>query len=130
MRTSIPERITSFEQLRTWQEAKSFTVEVYKLTREFPPDEIYAITSQIRRSANSVPANIAEGFSRKSAADKIHFYIIALGSLTESLSHLYISEELGYINNSKLAELKHKQENISKMLNGMIKAAKTKGEDT
>lgn len=81
------------------------------------------MTSQLRRSAVSVAANIAEGFSRNGKKEKAQFYAIALGSLTETLSHLYIAQDLGFIKLNELQLLDEKAIDIHKMTNGLIKSA-------
>ncbi|OGL30944.1 hypothetical protein A3F37_00245 [Candidatus Saccharibacteria bacterium RIFCSPHIGHO2_12_FULL_41_12] len=113
-----------FTQLRAWQNARKFAVEVYRLTSEFPSDERYGLTAQIRRSSVSVSANIAEGFSRQGAKEKAQFYSIALGSLTETLSHAYIANDLGFLPSDRLQLLEEKVTDIHKMTNGLIKSAK------
>lgn len=80
----MAEKITSFEDLRVWQKSQNLAIEVYKITKKFPKAELFAMTSQIRRAATSVSANIAEGFGRVSKADKLHFYTMAYGSLLEA----------------------------------------------
>ncbi len=89
--------ITSFEDLTVWQESQLFAVEVYKISKNFPNEEIFAITSQLRRAVSSISANIAEGFGRSSTKDKLHFYTMAYGSLLEVKNFLYLSEKLGYL---------------------------------
>ena len=115
--------ITSFTQLRTWQKSREFAVRVYEDTKSFPDSEKFGLTSQVRRSATSVSANIAEGFSRSGAKEKIQFYHIALGSLTETLSHMYIAHDLGFCDQTTLEWYEGEGENIHKMLNGMIKTS-------
>ena len=117
------DRITAFKQLRTWQRAREMAVYIYKISQNFPSTETYGLTSQIRRSATSVAANIAEGFSRASQKDKAHFYTIALGSLTETLSHAYIATDLNFIKTQELSIIEEKIEILHKMINGMIKKA-------
>lgn len=90
-------RITEFEDLEVWQEAQLFAVEIYGETRNFPKDEMYAMTSQLRRAASSISANIAEGFGRSTVNDKLHFYTMAYGSLLEVKNFLYLAQKLGYI---------------------------------
>lgn len=114
-------KITSFTDLRTWQKARKFAVAIYEDTKSMPSDEKFGIVSQMRRSAVSIPANIAEGFSRSGIKEKIQFYHITLGSLTETLSHCYISNDLGYLADDKLKWYEEEAENIHKMVNGMIK---------
>lgn len=100
--------ITAFEDLTVWQECQQLAVEIYKSTKLFPKDEIFAMTSQLRRAASSVSANIAEGFGRSSTNDKLHFYTMAYGSLLEVKNFIYLATKLDYINsddaNSLIAE--------------------------
>lgn len=117
------ERISSFKQLRSWQKSRELAVKIYRVTEKFPPEERFGLQSQIRRSSVSVAANIAEGFSRKGQKDKIYFYSIALGSLTETLSHSYIASDLDFIQNQELAIIEEKVGVIHKMINGLIKNA-------
>jgi four helix bundle protein len=97
--------ITSFEDLTVWQESQSLAVAVYKLTKQFPQDELFAMTSQLRRAASSISANIAEGFGRSSTNDKLHFYTMAYGSLLEVKNFLYLAEKLDYIKKPELNQL-------------------------
>ena len=122
------DKITSFTQLRTWQKAKDLVVLVYEVTKKFPKEEIFGLTSQIRRSAISVPSDIAEGFSRAGINDKRHFYAMSLGSLTETLNHMYIAKELAYCTEEDVANTENEITDLSKMINGMIKSAR--GKDT
>jgi four helix bundle protein len=118
-----PEKISSFTQLRTWQNSRVLAVEIYRLTKQFPPEEKFGLSSQIRRSAVSVSANIAEGFSRSGTKEKIQFYTIALGSLTETLSHAYIACDLDFLPQNELKSIEEKVIEIQKMTNGLIKSA-------
>ncbi len=92
----------SFEQLIVWQKAHQFVLEIYRLTENFPRKEIYGLTSQLRRSAISIPANIAEGFKKRGRADKVRFLNIAQGSLEECRYYLILAKELNYGDVSKL----------------------------
>jgi four helix bundle protein len=92
----------SFEQLIVWQEAHQFVLEIYRLTENFPRKEIYGLTSQLRRAAVSIPANIAEGFKKRGRADKVRFLNIAQGSLEESRYYLILTKDLNYGDVSKL----------------------------
>ena len=74
-------KILKFEDMPVWQDAQDYAVLVYGITKKFPKDELYALTSQMRRAASSISANIAEGFGRQSKKDKAHFYSMAYGSL-------------------------------------------------
>lgn len=86
----------TFEDLVVWQKAHLFVLTVYRLTNEFPQSEIYGLTSQFRRSALSIPANIAEGFRKRGKADKVRFLNIAQGSLEESRYYLILTRDLDY----------------------------------
>lgn len=89
--------IFSFEKLDVWQNSRELILTIYKLAVKFPPSEIYAITSQIKRSSASIVTNIAEGTSRNTNKDKAHFLTISYSSVTETLNHLIISKDLNYI---------------------------------
>lgn len=108
-----------FEKLIVWQQAVNFVKKVYICTNNFPKNEIYGLTSQIKRAVTSIPANIAEGSTRKSFKDQARFTEIAFGSLIETLNHLIIAEELNYLNINILDELRLDIENISRQLNAL-----------
>ncbi len=111
--------ITSFEQLDVWKMSHKLTLDVYKCTRSLPDDEKYGLISQMRRSAVSVPANIAEGFKRRGNKDKVRFYNIAQGSLEELKYYFILCRDLNYINinDEQLVIF----ETIGKMLNSLQK---------
>lgn len=109
--------ITSFESLEVWQESQNLAVTIYSLTKSFPNDELFAMTSQLRRAAYSVSANIAEGFGRKTKSDKLHFYTMAYGSLLEVKKFLYLSNKLEYINVSSLDDSITQVTSCQKLLN-------------
>jgi len=92
----------SFEDLVVWQRAHTFVLGVYEATQKFPREEIYGLTSQFRRAAVSVPANIAEGFEKRGKADKAKFMNIAQGSLAECRYYLILARDLGYLNPDSL----------------------------
>ncbi len=92
----------SFEQLIVWQKAHQFVLGVYRFTDNFPRTEIYGLTSQLRRAAVSIPANIAEGFKKRGRADKVRFLNIAQGSLEECRYYLIIAKDLNYGDTTKL----------------------------
>jgi four helix bundle protein len=107
-----------FEDLIVWQKAHGFVLEIYQLTKRFPREETFGLISQMRRSAVSVPANIAEGFKKLGKADKLRFFNIAQGSLEESRYYLILTEDLHYAD-TKL--LKLKLEEVSKLLQSYSK---------
>lgn len=107
----------SFRDLPVWQKAHAFTLSIYRVTNAFPADERYALTSQLRRAAGSVPANIVEGYRRRTKPDKLRFYNTAQGSADECLYHLILAHDLGYADTSNLqANL----EEVSRLLQGYI----------
>jgi four helix bundle protein len=87
----------SFEDLVVWQKAHAFVLNVYRISRAFPRDETYGLTAQLRRAAVSVPANIAEGFKKRSRPDKARLMNVAEGSLEEARYYLRLSMDLGYL---------------------------------
>lgn len=117
-------KIQSFEQLTVWQESQNLAVAVYSLAKSFPKEEIFGITSQIKRSAASVSANIAEGFGRNTQKDKLQFYHIAYGSLLETKNFLYLANKLKYIDTDKLELALAQVTSCQKLLNAYIRAHK------
>lgn len=113
--------IKSFENLDVWQIGKKLTIDIYRLTQGFPKDEVFGLTSQLRRAALSVPANIAEGFGRYHYLDKAKFYLNARGSLNELKSHLLISNELEFINKANFNDALHIIDDLGIRLNNLIK---------
>ncbi len=93
----------SFRDLVVWRKAHEFVLEVYALTAAFPKAETYGLTSQLRRAAVSVPANIAEGFRRRGRPEKARFMNIAEGSLEESRYYLILAQDLGYTDTSRFS---------------------------
>lgn len=94
-----------FETLDIWHASKNYTSKIYTLTKEFPSSERFGIINQLRRSANSIPANIAEGSGSLSKKDFSHFLDIALKSLYETVSHLFIAKDQGYISEKERIEI-------------------------
>ena len=92
----------TFEDLLVWQKAHQFVLAVYLLTKTFPKEEVYGLSSQFRRAAVSIAANIAEGFRRRGEADKLRFFNIAQASLAECKYYLILSRDLGYGNDNDL----------------------------
>ena len=86
----------TFEQLETWQKAHEFVLRVYRLSEGFPKSELFGLSSQLRRAAVSIPANIAEGFKRRGKLDKVRFLNIAEGSLEECRYYLILTRDLRY----------------------------------
>ena len=109
----------NFEKLDVWKKAKEFTQKVYILTKSFPDEEKFGLTSQLRRSAISVCSNIAEGSSRISKNDQKHFYNLAYSSLMENINQFLISENLDYITENNVHALRKDVNIISYMLNNL-----------
>ncbi len=103
----------SFEQLIAWQKAHQFVLGVYRFTDNFPRSEIYGLTSQLRRAAVSIPANIAEGFKKRGRADKVRFLNIAQSSLEECRYYLILAKDLNY---GEAKQLNLQLEEVSKLL--------------
>ncbi len=115
-------RVTRFEDLIVWQESQQLAVMVYALTHSFPKEELFGITSQLRRASSSVSANIAEGFGRKTTKDKLNFYTIAYGSLLETKNFLYLAQKLNYLPEDKLATLLEQCTRCQKLINASKKS--------
>lgn len=109
----------NFKKLKIWQNGMDIVTGIYQLTRDFPPEEKYGLTSQMNRAAISIPSNISEGSSRGSANEYRYFIQIALGSCFELETQLLITERLG-ISNSELSQLKQMINEEQKMLMGFI----------
>ncbi len=118
-------KIKSFTDLNTWKESHKLVLLIYETSRDFPKEEQFGLTTQLRRAVVSVTSNIAEGFSRSSYKEKLQFYSIALGSLTEVQNQLLITRDLGYISIRQFNQLAENTISISKLLNGLIKKTKT-----
>ena len=115
----------SFEKLEVWQLSRKLSVSIYKRTQLFPPEEKYSLTSQTRRSALSVSANIAEGTTRVSAKDQSHFTTIAFSSLMELFNHLIIASDLGYFSEDELNNYRQQIQPLSVKLSN-LKASQIK----
>jgi len=113
--------IKLFEELPVWKDARKFANKIYNLTKKFPKEERYGLTSQITRAAVSIGSNIAEGFDRYSKKDFIRFLIIARGSISEIQNNLYIALDLKYINQDDFQEAYALAKELGKQINGFIK---------
>jgi four helix bundle protein len=111
-----------YTRIIAWQKADDLTVSVYEATRSIPKEELYALTSQLRRAAYSVPANITEGASRNSQKDYLHFLYIARGSLNEARYFIHLSHRLGYLGEATVTPLMIQADETSRTLTGLIHA--------
>lgn len=107
----------SFEDVEIWKRSHSFVLAVYRLSEGFPKNELFGLTSQIRRAAVSIAANFAEGFKKKGQPDKLRFYNIAQGSLEECRYYLILTKDLGY---GEVEEMQMQAVIIAKMLNSYM----------
>lgn len=112
----------SFENVLAWQKAHAFVLLTYRVTRHFPEDEKFGLTSQFRRAAVSIEANIAEGYKKLSKADKLRFFNISQGSLEECRDYHILSRDLSYLFEGEFEQLHQSIEETSKFLNSYCKA--------
>ncbi len=112
--------IHTFRDLIAWQKSHALTLEIYKITKDFPKDEIFGLTNQIRRSTVSIVSNIAEGFGRRTMADRTHFYDMARASLHEVQAQLLVAKDVRYIQNHVYQELDEASIACHKVLTGLI----------
>ena len=115
----------SYRNLIAWQKAKDLALDIYRYTRRFPKDEIYGLTSQMRRAAVSVPSNIAEGKGRRSRKDFAHFLYQARGSLLELETQLVIARDLEYLDALTFNNTLRKAEEVGRILNGLVNHLQT-----
>ena len=111
-----------YTKIEAWKLADDLTVAIYQATQSFPREEMYGLTSQLRRAACSVPANIVEGSSRESQKDYLHFLYIARGSLSESQYFIHLSRRLEYISDVEAKQLIGQTKQTFACLHGLIKA--------
>ena len=109
-----------YTDLDVWKESRKLVKQVYELTKSFPIEETYGLTNQIRRFAVSVASNIAEGCGRKTSKDSIHFFHIARGSIYELETQIFLSNDLGFIEDNNFAIILLNIETSKKLLNGFI----------
>ena len=114
--------IYAFEKLRVWHDARKLVKLVYTSTEQFPATEKYGLTSQMRRAAVSVVSNIAEGSGRTSPKDQAHFYQMAFTSLIELLNQFIIANDLDYISQNAIIEIRAEIEKVSNKLNTLRKS--------
>jgi four helix bundle protein len=115
----------SYKDLVAWRKAMDLVTEIYLVTRAFPREEVYGLTSQLRRAAVSVPSNIAEGQARFSQKEFHHFLSLARGSLVEIETQLMIAQNLDYLSLQQIRPLLDKTAELGKVLNGLIASIKS-----
>lgn len=117
--------IKTFTSLNAWKSGHELVLMVYRMTKLFPKEELFALISQMRRCAVSITSNIAEGFSRYSWKEKVQFYTTALGSVTELQNQLLIARDVGYLNKKTFDETAQQSITVNKLLNGLIKKSRS-----
>lgn len=113
-----------FTDLDVWKHAHNLVIFIYKVVKRLPKEEKYSLGDQLKRSALSITSNIAEGFGRHSYREKLHFYYIAEGSLTELQNQIILTKDLNYINSSKYEDFQKQSERVYKILRGLIRKTK------
>lgn len=116
--------MSDYKKLKVWEDAHKFTVDIYNITKKFPNNEQYGLTSQIRRSSSSIPTNIVEGSGQLNNGNLIRFLGIAKGSAFETEYQLLLSKDLNYITNDEYTILVEKVKYIIRRLNNLIKSLK------
>lgn len=119
-------KIRLFTDLNAWKEGHKLVIDVYGVTKIFPKEELFGLTNQLRRAVVSITSNIAEGFSRQSYKEKIQFYFMALGSLTEVQNQLLIAKDVGYLEIKDFKGIASQTVEVSKVINGLIKSLKSR----
>ena len=114
------EKYQEYSSLEVWKLSRELVKMIYDLTKDFPREELFGLSSQLRRSAVSIPSNIAEGCGRKTPSDIMHFLYIARGSVYEVETQLYLAYDQNYINKDSLNLNIRQIENVKKLLNGFI----------
>lgn len=116
--------LTNYKELKVWQKAYHLCLDVYKTTKTFPKEEIYGLTSQMRRAAISIPSNIAEGYGRKNKKEYIQALYIAYGSICELETQVLLAGDLDYVGSEIHERLKAETNEVERMLKGLINSLK------
>ncbi|MFC1818269.1 four helix bundle protein [Thermodesulfobacteriota bacterium] len=118
--------LKNFKELKVWEKAYQLCLDLYKATAEFPNEEKYGLSSQMRRSAISIPSNIAEGYGRKTIPDYVRCLYIAYGSTCELETQTLLSGDLNYLNKADQSSLLEKIKEVERMLMALIKSLENK----
>ena len=121
--------MTDFKQLKVWRKAHEMTLSTYRITAEFPKEELYGLTSQLRRSAASIGANIAEGCGRRSDGEMCRFLQIARGSASEVEYHFLLARDLHLLTEKSFQVLTRQADELQRMLTGLIQSIRLTKED-
>ena len=123
-------KVQNFRELRVWQHAIDLAFQVYQVTAKFPKDEIYGLTSQLRRAAVSIPSNLAEGAERKSKKEFLYFISNAQRSLAEVETQIIIAQRLEYISSALAAEIFESITSLTKQLHALSASLKTQSQNS
>ena len=123
--SNAKKKIKDFTDLLAWKEAHALVLLVYRETKLFPKDELFGLTSQMRRAAISVTSNIAEGFGRRSLKEKTQFYYVAQGSLTELKNQLLIATDVGYLKPNLYKKMYEQACTAHKLLQGLLQKTRS-----
>jgi four helix bundle protein len=115
----------TFTDLIVWQKGHQLVLDLYKTTNDFPREELFGLTSQMRRCVVSITSNIAEGFGRKSYKEKINFFFVSKGSLVELQNQLIISKDIGFLDENKFNIIYNQSVEVHKILNSLITKSRT-----
>ena len=126
MNSSEDDTVRGYQDLRVWKQGMQISKSIYLLTNSFPKHESYGLTSQLRRAATSIPANIAEGHARSSTKEYLKFLSIALGSLAECETFLILSQELGYSSSEESKKILERLGREGRMLRSLHRSLKRK----
>ena len=118
--------LKNYKELNVWQKSYELCLKIYEMTAKFPNEERYGLTSQIRRSAVSIPSNIAEGYGRKTTLDYIRMLYISYGSVCELETQILLAGDLGFIEKGELGTAKKDIAEIERMLKSLIKSLENK----
>lgn len=121
----MDKKISDFKDLLVWQEGHKLVLSIYKNLKNFPKEEIYGLTSQMKRAAVSITSNIAEGFGRQGMKEKIQFYYLAHGSLIELKNQIEVAKDVGYLDVRSYNDLIAKSDQTHRLLQGLISKSKS-----
>ncbi len=119
-------KVKSYRDLETWQQAMALVMEVYRVTKIFPKEELFGLTSQLRRATVSIPSNIAEGQGRTSTKEFLHHLAIAYGSLCEAETQLLIGRQLEYMNQQDYGNITELTARVGRLINGLSNSLQNK----
>lgn len=117
------DKVVVFTDLNTWKEAHKLVLMIYKTTKNFPVEERFCLVPQLNRAVVSITSNIAEGFSRQGRKEKVNFYYISIGSLTETQNQVILAKDLGYIQDEEYSKIWSQTIIVQKLIFGLIKGA-------